>query len=193
MATFGKTLVTGPTEEPVTVPEVCSHLRLEDGEADPGLIDNYIRTARDVCQNYLQRQFVTATWDFFQDDFPVGGRAPYPVCLPPLQSVTTVKYYDTAGTQQTWASSNYTLSTDTEPGKIEPNTDTYWPEAQNRVDAVEIRGVVGYGGAGAVPETIKTAMKELIRMWHDGDCIMGDIPDGIKALLDVESWTVTHG
>lgn len=195
MATFGRTVVTKPTEFPVTLAEVCDWLDLDQQTADAraARIDSYIETATEVSEHYLQRQFVTATWDLFCDDFPSGGRTPFEAALPPLQSITSVKYYDTAGTQQTWASSNYTVSTDTEPGKIEPNTDTFWPEAQNRVDAVEIRAVVGYGGSGDVPEAIKTAIKTLVRMYYDGDCMAGELPDGVKSLLDVEAWTICHG
>lgn len=190
MAMHGKTVVTEPTEEPLTISEICQHLRIEEDEANEHslYLDTLIRTAREVTEHYLSRQFVTATWDLFYDDFP-GGRVPVEVDLPPLQSVTTVKYY-TSDVLTEWDSANYVVDTDTVPGRIEPIEDVDWPDVDERVNGVEIRAVCGYGGSRDVPDSIKHAMKVLIGHWYNNPDCVGEIPMGVEQLLNRERWTV---
>jgi hypothetical protein len=42
-----------------------------------------------------------------------------------------------------------------EPGAITPAPDTYWPDTQNRTNAVQISFTTGYGAASTVPAGIK--------------------------------------
>lgn len=74
----------------------------------------------------------------------------------PLQSVTSIKYWDQDGTQQTLSPSAYLVDTYSEPGRIVPAPGTAWPATQNRINAVEVAFVAGYGADGSfVPMGIK--------------------------------------
>ena len=94
-----------PSTDPVDAVDVANYTRVEVAEDEP-LIRQLIKAATYQCEQAMTwRQFVTATWTRTWDRFPSGGaffdeiELPYP----PLQSVTTVKYFDSAGTQQTLA------------------------------------------------------------------------------------------
>jgi uncharacterized phiE125 gp8 family phage protein len=188
----GHSLVTAATADPVSLFEVKEHLRITHDDQDQQLTD-WITAATAYVQNLSGRQLVTATWKMTLDCFPV---TPDPIYLPrpPVQSVTHVKYYNQAGTLTTWDSSDYTVDLNTEPARIQPDYQTYYPTYQERIGAVEIQYVCGYGAASAVPYTYKQAIKMLVGHWYlsrEGIAIRSvtkEIELGIKELLQCESW-----
>ena len=151
------TLITAPTVEPVTVDEVKAHTSVEHS-ADDTLLGTYIKAARLHGENLTGRQFVAATWELVLDDFPANsGHLVLP--KPPLQSVTSVVYYDTDNVQQTLVEgTDYVVSTDHEPGRVYLAPDQTWPPTYDRFDAVRVRYVTGWpldGGDPTTPEDIK--------------------------------------
>lgn len=111
------------------------------------------------AEAFTQRGFITQTWKHYQDFFyepiieiPIG----------PIQSITSVKYYDENGTLQTLSGSLYQADLASEPSRIllAPGVST-WPSTQaDRVNSVEIEFVVGYGSAATdVPAGIIQACK----------------------------------
>jgi len=154
-------LVTAPTIEPLTLTEAKNHLRVDITDDDT-YITNLIVAARLAAENYTGRAFITQTWDLFIDKFPTSG-AFIEIPKPPLQSVTTVKYTDADGNQQTLASSVYTVDTNKEMGTVTLAYNQSWPTIRAVPNAVEIRFIAGYGAtASTVPEGIKHAMRMLI-------------------------------
>lgn len=150
-------IYTQPIEEPVYLDEAKSHLRVEaDVTDDDILIDAMIVAARRHCESFLGRALITQTWDLYLDAFPDCGYIELP--LPPLASVTTVKYKDSDGTLQTWDAANYIVDTVSEPGRICLANSISWPTTYDEVQAVQIRFVCGYGTASAVPQNIKHAI-----------------------------------
>ncbi len=99
------TLVTGPTVEPITVEEVRLHVLQGQDVDDAYLGGIVIPAARDRMELATGRAAMTQTWDLVCDQFPGDGYIE--ISKPPLQSVTHLKYKDTAGTLQTWAATNY--------------------------------------------------------------------------------------
>src|SRR3990167_9515694 len=71
---------------------------------DPEIV-RWIASAESRAQRVSRRQLRTATYDLILDGFPSCGYIEIP--KPPLQTITHVKYRDTAGTLQTWAATNY--------------------------------------------------------------------------------------
>lgn len=170
-------LITPPASEALdTSPggEVYQHLRLEP-ELTPqdSLIQSYAAAARQEGERIARRQFITATWElwmdsWFQDwigqepwsrpwtDWPGNG-----ICLPlpPLQSVTSVKYLDGAGAEQTWSSAEYTVEAPAgdfaQKGRIYLKSGFSWPSSTS----IKIRYVCGYGATPAtVPALFRSAM-----------------------------------
>lgn len=160
------TLYAAPTVEPVSREMAKAHCRITWDEEDQ-FIDRLISSARDMCERLDSghRQYTTATWDYNLCEFPGSI-----ICLPrpPLQSVTSVKYYDTNNTQQTLSAASYhAVAPYQQPGRVELADGYSWPVTYERPDAVTIRFVAGYGAAASVPPVIVQAMLLLIGHWNE--------------------------
>jgi uncharacterized phiE125 gp8 family phage protein len=155
-------LITAPAIEPITLEQAKLHLR-ESGTDQDAQIFMLIKTAREWCEHYTGRAFITQTWDFYLEEFPcyTVKNPDQEIRLPkaPLQSITSLKYYDTDGTLQTWDAANYSVDTVSEPARITPAYGISYPSTRDIPNAVVIRAVCGYGLSSAVPESIKSAMK----------------------------------
>jgi len=183
---MGLKLTTAPAVEPVTLAQAKAHMRVDIAD-DDALITNLITAARADAENVCRRAFVTQKWDLYLDSFPKytyfgvvpgyvpvdqlpsgwlsmrnyavrfrGGKIDLP--FPTLQSVDAVKYTDLTGTVQTLDPSQYVVDAISEPGALTPAPDTYWPDTQNRTNAVQISFTAGYGDDAAVPAGIKAWM-----------------------------------
>lgn len=190
---YGLTLVTPPAEEPFDLAAAKLHLR-EDDTGQDSIVSALITAARSYCESFLNRALITQTWDLTLDCFPYTYRPGVDsnaIMVPraPLQSVTSITYLDTNGTSQTLASTEYIVDPKQEPGRIVPAHGKSWPSAQDRVNAVVVRFVAGYGAAAAVPEKIKAAMKLLIGHWYENregvvtGTITTEIPMAVESLL----------
>jgi hypothetical protein len=170
------TQTVAPTEEPVTRDEAKLFAKITNRIEDD-LVDELIEAARIAVETWTLRQLVTATWRLNLDAFPsrvYRGEDPrFPgirpvnvpeivIPRPPLSSVTSIKYYDTAGVQQTLNASVYDVDTDSEPGQVTLAFDGSWPNVRRQRKAIEILYVAGYGGASAVPANAKVAVKMLV-------------------------------
>ena len=167
---------TAPAIEPVTLNEAKVNLRIDTSPAtahpDDSLITSHIKTSRRWCEGFQNRAYITQTWDLYLDAFPNKDSIEIP--LPPLQSVTYLKYKDSAGDLQTWDSSNYIVDINSEPGRIVLAYGKSWPMTYDEIQAVQIRFVAGYGDSAIdVPEEIKTAIylkvTDLYENRGDGD------------------------
>lgn len=147
-----RALVTLPSAEPVTLSEAKAHLRVTASDED-SLITALIFAARNWAENFTQRALMTQTWDVLLDAFADEMELP----LPPLQSVTSVKYLDTAGVEQTLASTEYTVDTAAERGLVRLAYGKAWPATRAQANAVTIRVVAGYSATNPLPGAIKGA------------------------------------
>lgn len=147
-----------PSVEPVSSAEARAHLRVDTSDDDT-LIGNLIKAAREYAEQVTRRALVTQTWELTLDEFP--GEDEIEIPLPPLQSVTNVKYYDEDGvTVTTMSSADYVVDTYNEPGKIVLTSGSTWPsDTLREANGVIIKFVAGYGDAGAnVPQAIRQAI-----------------------------------
>lgn len=151
---------TPPTWEPLTVAEAKAQIRSVQDQEN-GVVQGYIRAARHAAEEhlgvYLPTQTITLALSDFADCIPLPMAAP-------LQSVTSVKYYDTNGTQQTLSASIYTVDTSSRPGRVALAADQSWPELQsNRLASrVEIIYVAGYTAPNLIPPSVLQGMRILI-------------------------------
>jgi uncharacterized phiE125 gp8 family phage protein len=158
---MGLKLITAPQAEPITLAEAKSHLRITANDED-ALIETWIKAAREYCEGYQNRAYITQTWELALDSFPNERIMKIP--LPPLQSVTSIKYYDTEGTETVFPSDDYEVDTYSEPGRISLGYGKSWPSSILRpVNGVIITFTAGYGDTAAdVSEKVKQAIKVLI-------------------------------
>ena len=187
-------LITGPAAEPVTLTEAKEHLRV-DHSADDALISGMIAAARTYCEHFTARAFVTQTWELVLDKFPTSEIM---IPLPPLQSVTSVKYDDSAGNEQTLGALSYDIDTVSQPGWVVPST-AGWPTSiWEGINSVRIRFVAGYDPgtdspidlAANVPQSIKAAILLYVGQLYEQreDIVVGTVVNrvptgGIEHLL----------
>lgn len=98
-----------------------------------------------------------------------------------VQSVTSVKYFDTAGVEQTVDPSVYSVDTASTPGRVLLAPNQSWPGFQHRWDAVKVRYVVGWS-AEEMPPALKQALLLLVsQMWtNDVPEVTGTIVSAVK-------------
>lgn len=162
--------VSAPVGEPITKAEVKLNARVDTGATD-ALIDLYIAACRRYAETYTARRFINQTVELVLDAFPVGV---FELGLPGVSSITSVKYLDRAGVEQTLADTQYKLNSDCSPSRLAPTYGTTWPLTRAVENAVRVRFVVGFGAAaGDVPADIRawllTRVTQIVQS-----------PDGLK-------------
>jgi uncharacterized phiE125 gp8 family phage protein len=180
-----------PAQEPVSVPDAKLHCRaLQDIPDEDGLIVTYIRAARQLAERYMGRGLLTQTWTLERDAF---AREMWLPMAAPLQSVTSVKYYDTDGAQQTLATSFYRVDARTEPGRVVRLPEQTWPSVQcERGQAVAITYVCGWTSVGAIPDAVKVGVLMLVDHLYENRSAASVgvgisaavVPFGVAAFLD---------
>ena len=144
--------------EPITTAYAKSHMRVDIADDDT-LIANLVTAARQQAERYCNRSFVKHTWRADLPGFWDAMTLPYG----PVQSITHIKYYDTASPSvlTTLGTSVYALNFDT----VRRNHNASWESVYPRVDAVQITYASGYSdnsspiGIGEnVPEAVKAAI-----------------------------------
>jgi uncharacterized phiE125 gp8 family phage protein len=156
--------VAGPAEEPVSLDEAKTHLRV-DGTDEDSLIQMLIATARRDVETLTLHKLITQTWDWYMDDWP---STPIVMPFPPLQSVTGIYYTLEGAAEATWSSSNYIVDAYSIPGRIALQSTASWPSGELiEINGVRIRFVCGFGTAEDVDERARQAMLLLIGHYYE--------------------------
>tara|TARA_R110002051_G_scaffold1803_3_gene9993 strand:- start:841 stop:1419 length:579 start_codon:yes stop_codon:yes gene_type:complete len=135
-----------------------------DTTADDTLIDNLIKAATQSCQIYTNMYFLDTTVTQYSDNWMEF----YRLYKSPVLSITHVKYYDTNDTLQTLNSTNYILDRVSQPARIGLSVDGVLPNLASRINAVEVKYIVGYGTTSSeVPEGIRQAVLITIGNWYE--------------------------
>lgn len=191
------TLVTAPTEEPLTIQDVIDQCQMGEIPDDQRTrVAAYITAARQLLERRLRRQFCTATWKLYYDSFP--ATIVFDDKLP-IKTITHIKYTDNNGTLTTLtpASTYYQtdLASDQRPARIMPAYGTTWPSVRaSSFNTVEIQFTCGYGAASAVPQSIKNGMLLLVANWYENreqaviGTIVSELPWGVEACVTPEDW-----
>lgn len=181
----GLKMITGPATEPVTVSELKTHLRI-DSTTEDTYLSTLIQTAREDCEQFQNRAYITQTWERVLDTWP---RFPFRLPMPPLVSVTRIDYHDTLDVEITWAASNYYVDTDSEPGRVGLGYNIVLPTTTLRaLNAIKIQYVAGYGAAADVPQRIKHAILMLCGHYYENREVsspveLKEIPFAVSSLL----------
>jgi uncharacterized phiE125 gp8 family phage protein len=193
----GLTLVTLPTDEPVSLEDALLYARYEAGVED-ALFESLINLGRQQVENITEHQLNEATFIQYFDGFPVNRC--FLLSKPPLISVTSVKYLDADGAEQTIDPSNYIVhSKNQHRGIVQFKKDYSFPTVRDeQIDSVFIEFVCGYENwsAEGVPETLKTAIKLFVNdVWShreyqlDGT-VTGSIQDNTVAKQILNNYRV---
>lgn len=178
------TLVTGPTQEPVTIEEVKAQLRLDE-DADDELLRRLLVAARIWVEGQTHKALMTQTWDQYIDNgWPTRDGIPY-IRLEknPVTSVTSVTYETGASPQPTLAASRYIAVTRDHASYIAPAYGETWPDTRYVPNSVRVRFVAGYSD---VPEPLRHAILMLVAHWYENREVIGDprqVPYAVEALI----------
>lgn len=146
-------LITPASTYPVTLAEAKLHCRI-DTAADDALVTALITAATEMAEQRTGRALLEQTWELTLDAFPSA----FELTRVPVQTITSVKYYDSSAVQQTIDPSAYVLDTADGDGNayVVPALGASWPSAGDQINAVSVRYVAGYANAAAVPQSIKS-------------------------------------
>ena len=215
-------LIEAPEIEPVTVDQAIRHLNEyaepvdepepedpegeePEGEQEPPEepepvdalrehIADLIAAARESCEEYQNRAYLTQTWELWLDCWPPIITIP----RPPLQSIESIKWYDTANVEHTIEAADYFADVNSEPGRVLMNPGKSWPSGIRPASGICITFKAGHTEAAKVPRRVRQAILLLVAEWYlnrEATSLTGkggvekfnrEIPFGVTRLLDYD-------
>lgn len=162
---FALTATTTDLAQAVSLAEAANYVRVVD-TADYEWLDGAIRAATNVVESYTGRQLVTKSYNLKLDSFPAATDC-IEIPKPPLQSVDSVQFVSGDGSTTSIATTSLRVDTDSEPGRVAPIYDSYWPSARLVTNAVTIGFTGGYGDASTdIPQALRQASMFLVAHWY---------------------------
>lgn len=187
-------LVTPPAITPISLSEAKAWLDINYTDKDT-IITGLIKAATahlDGWSGILGRCLVEQSWRQDFDRFARCLRIP----LAPVLEITSIKYDDEAGDEQTVSADEYALLNDDLGPYILFNDDVSFPALSAVRPAVRVTYKAGYANGGThpnytstVPDDIKHAIALLVRHWFDNPTavVVGvsaqAVPMSVDALL----------
>lgn len=182
---YNQILSIGDTE-PVTVEEVKIQARYDlDVTAEDELIAEMISSARELCEFKLQRSIIDQVRQVVLAGFPADGCIE--LAWPNVRSISSVKYMDVNGVEQTLHVSQYELI------NFKPNAsailvrkpNVIWPATKSdALLSVWVEYACGYEDADSTPSGIKRWIKAVCAtvLKHresvtSGDRAVRELPD----------------
>lgn len=174
------TLVAPPTLQPVTVVELKSQSRIDSHDDDVFISDLIDRAVSMIDgPRGIGHCLMPQTWRLALDSFSGLGSpystANYQYCqnleivipLGPVASVSSIKYLDQSGTEQTLAADQYWVNLNRDPVRITPAYGVSWPSYRAMPGSIKIEFVAGYGSAALVPSKLRAAVLMLAAHWFE--------------------------
>jgi uncharacterized phiE125 gp8 family phage protein len=148
--------ITAAAALPVSVAEAKAHSYITHDDDDL-MIERFVGTATAMVETMAGVALCTQTLEARFVEWPTAGVMELPRY--PLASVTSVKYTDSSGTENTFATDRYWVNAASEPGQIWLDYGCSWPTATLRPGpSIAVRYVAGYGAAADVPDALKSAV-----------------------------------
>lgn len=148
-----------PASLAVSLDELKDHVHELSSDFDT-LLTTTLEAAIKYVEGVLGRSLVTQTWQLSLDRFP-GRKIRLP--MGPVASVTSIKYTPTNDTEQTYASSNYTVWTADDSLSLKVGSS--WPGVIVEPGGITITYVAGQA-VEDVPEELKLLVKLLAAHWY---------------------------
>lgn len=176
------TLIEGPAQEPVSLVDMKTYLRLcDDGEDD--LVASLITTARLAVESATGRLMLRQTWRLTLDHWPPGRILRVP--LRPFLGLAAARVSDAGGTPQAVLPGYFVLDTLSATGRIAAGPDV--PDPAIPVAGIALDVVVGHGSdPERVPMPMRQALRQLVAGWFErrGDApSAATLPAEVAALL----------
>lgn len=172
-------VVVTPPAHGIDLALVKLHLREESDDYDQ-LISAYIDAAVshiDGPGGWLSRSIWAQTLELRQNTFSGPVRLPYG----PVQSVTSVKYVDGDGTEQTLAADQYLLTND---GEVALAHGASWPSLRGDAEGVRIRYAAGFA---ALPSSVQSAVMLMVGDLYANRETVGEVTGQIQMSTTVQA------
>jgi hypothetical protein len=195
---YGAELYTAPTSEPVSLDLLSLHCRV-NGDDEVALLDHYRTAARELWESMTDTSLMPQTWKVYLDHWQrsyfwyVPTNTPefnYPrsgIYLPknPVNTISSVQYYDANDTLQTLSSGKYVLDQKRQPARLSYTTSMDYPtlSLQNHTPKIIITMTTGYSNADAVPNIFKQAIFAQASTWYESRS-MAEVSEGFLKLAN---------
>lgn len=161
-------IITPAASEPISLVRARSYLRLvpfgsPEAHPDDEDILVMISSAREWCEQYTGRALASQTIEMALDDFPEDA---IQLPLTPVTSITSVKYIDGDGIEQTLSNTYYGLDDYSQPNWLLLKSGFEWPDTNGGGNNIKIRMVVGNTYTN-IPKPIVSAMLLLINNYYE--------------------------
>ncbi len=198
------TLKTAPAVEPITTAQAISYMRLGALDAtETAYLSGLIKTAREYCEKFQNRAYITQTWEMTLSRFPYEHTNPMTeyrktdvieVPKGSLQTVNSIKYTNSSGVVTTLVeNTDYIVTKRGILGRISPPYGGIWPTATlYPLDPIVIEFTCGYGDGGEdVPVKAIQSMYMLISYWWDNRSaadvsVPHEVDFAVKSLLSMD-------
>lgn len=171
-------IITPPAALAVSLADARNAARIDGTDSDAD-IEIQVSAITAEAEHGTGRAIINRTYRVTLDAFPVCIIVP----ASPLISVSSVKYFDLAGVEQTIDPSAYIVDAASEPGRIKPAS--AWPVAQDRIGAVNVVAVCGYGPDDkSTPPVFKGYILAKVREYYApaGTPVNPDLDDRLHSL-----------
>lgn len=156
-------VVTQPTLRAISVVEALAFLR-QSATSEGSLLEALIDAARSKAELGAGRTLLTTVYDLKLPAFPHTIRLP----RPPVQSVTSVSYYDKDNVAQTvTVTTGYLAYVGERSGEVYLPQATTWPTTYDRPDAVTVRYTAGWTAATLVPGCLRAWMFQAVATLYE--------------------------
>lgn len=179
---MGFQLIKAPAVEPVTLVEAKAYARISTS-AEDDMILGLITAAREFCETFTNRKFITQSWRMYLDAFPgyidqrLGGNiVSTPIAIgatsymagirwaitpeySPVQGIDALTYISTDNTPVVMTESvDYWVDKISNPARVSPTYGKFWPISRIQANAVYIDWTAGWGGPIVVSMTQGSAV-----------------------------------
>lgn len=156
-------VIASPVNFPISLQDVKRNIgiTIDDDSQDLSIFES-IKSLTNWTEEYLNRSLITRTLSLDFDELECD----LVLAKEPIQSITSITYYDTANTQQTVPAEYYSLDTSSAVASIYLNYGYSWPSSLEYRNSVTVTYVSGYGDNGSdIPESIRKAMLIIMDNW----------------------------
>lgn len=168
-------VTTPPSSEPVSLAEVKAQCAIDSEDFDDQLT-LLIQAAREMVEADTELRLMSQSLALRLDRFPREIELP----VAPVTAVSSITYFDGAGSSQTLSASVYRTDLYSQPARIALADSQSWPTIENRLNAVTVNVTAGYASAAAVPAVAKQAILLLVADWWKNRELM-PMPSGSGA------------
>lgn len=147
-------VITPPSGLAVTLSDAKLHCRVDVSD-DDALITAMISAAQAQAEHRAGLSLLAQTLELQLDDWPCRIDLP----RPPLVAISSVKYLDAAGVEQTISSGNYWVDRGPLVPVLRPQYGYDWPAVRGDAACIKVRYTTGYGTASDVPASIGAWIK----------------------------------